>query len=84
MKPFNLNKALQGEPVCLRNGKKAIILCKVPDKYKFSSGHSLKYPLKGLSLNEDGDIYDEHKWTIDGNYYVDDSNHFFRHYRYVG
>ena len=54
MKPFNLEEALQGKPVRLRNGLKAIIYYKVPDKYTFSNGEMTYRPLKGMIFNEEG------------------------------
>lgn len=33
MKPFDLEKALAGEPVVLHNGSKAILYYRVPDHY---------------------------------------------------
>lgn len=35
MKEFDLDKALNGEPVVLRNGCKAIVYYKVPNEYNF-------------------------------------------------
>lgn len=54
MKPFNIEEALQGKPVRLRNGKKAIIYYQVPDKYRFPNGDKTYRPLKGMIFNEEG------------------------------
>lgn len=48
MKEFNLEAALNGEPVMLRSGCKAIVYYKVPDEYKFPDNKPTLYPLKGL------------------------------------
>lgn len=48
MKPFNLEEALAGKPVKLRNGQKAVILCRVPDKYVFEDESPAAFPLYGL------------------------------------
>lgn len=35
MKPFNLEKALVGEPVVLRGGRKAFVLCDLKQRFKY-------------------------------------------------
>lgn len=37
MKKFNIEKALQGKPVRLRGGLKAIIYYRIPDEYTYSA-----------------------------------------------
>ncbi len=67
MKPFDLEKALQGEPVKLHNGCKAYIVYRVPDKYYDYPEHS--YPLVGFSLTRDGKLANNGlTWTIDGEF----------------
>lgn len=65
MKPFDLEKALAGEPVKLRGGQKAYV------KYVLSDEYSTSYPLRGFIEWEkytDGSIYAvEHSWMLDGN-----------------
>ena len=56
MKEFDLKAALNGEPVMLRSGCKAIIYYKVPDEYKFADNKSTLYPLKGLMFDIDGNL----------------------------
>lgn len=56
MKEFDLKAALNGEPVMLRSGCKAIIYYKVPDEYKFADNKSTLYPLKGLVFDIDGNL----------------------------
>lgn len=56
MKEFNLEAALNGEPVMLRSGCKAIIYYKVPDEYKFADNKPVFYPLKGLMFDVNGNL----------------------------
>lgn len=58
MKPFDLEKALAGEPVKLRGGSKAIILSRVPDTYKLEDGLKVTFPLFGIILDTDGAVDD--------------------------
>ena len=74
MKPFDLNKALQGEPVRLRNGAKAILLYEIPEKYTFPDNKPMNYPLKGISLTRNGYIDAEVRWTLDGKCSTNDIN----------
>lgn len=50
MKEFNLEKALNGEPVMLRNGKKAYICYKTPDCYISDSGEWIEFSLHGYVI----------------------------------
>lgn len=52
MKEFNLEQALKGEYVALRNGNKALILCQLPDNLKYASGICVSYCLHGLVFNK--------------------------------
>lgn len=56
MKQFNLEKALAGEPVKLRNGQKAIVYYRIPDEYVFEDGKQLAFPLHGLVIDSEGYI----------------------------
>lgn len=56
MKEFDLKAALNGEPVMLRSGCKAIIYYKVPDEYKFANNKPVLYPLKGLTFDVNGNL----------------------------
>ena len=69
MKPFDLERALAGEPVKLRNGCKADVLYVIPDTYKFPNGTTLNYPVRGITFNEDGTLDSVHRWNIDGTSY---------------
>lgn len=67
MKPFDLNKALQGEPVRLRNGLKAIIYYRVPDKYTFNNGEKTYRPIKGMIFTEEGHLSSSSfEWLLSG------------------
>lgn len=48
MKKFNLEEALNGKPVKLRNGMKALICYRIPDEYVFKDGFSAAFPLQGI------------------------------------
>ncbi|POY44055.1 hypothetical protein C3007_06980 [Avibacterium gallinarum] len=68
MEPFDLEKALAGEAVQLRNGKKAYVKYQLPKE--FNSG----YPLHGFyttqGFGNDSDIKAEFSsWTLEGKYY---------------
>nr|DAX79470.1 MAG TPA: hypothetical protein [Caudoviricetes sp.] len=54
MKKFDLKAALNGEPVMLRNGKKAFVVYDLRN-YPTLMGKLGKKPLNGIVLNEDGD-----------------------------
>lgn len=72
MKPFDLEAALQGEPVQLRNGDKGIICYKVPNEYIYANGDTVNYPLKGMVLSNKGFIADSNAcWCEDGRYTID-------------
>lgn len=58
--PFNLERALQGEPVKLRNGHKAFVKFQVPAEYS-----DVNYPLIGYQIYNDNSIGHRH-WTITG------------------
>lgn len=64
--PFNLEKALAGEPVMLRNGSKAYVKFVMPSEYKG------KYPLNGYITNPySSDVLDPEQWTMEGKEYND-------------
>ena len=56
MKEFNLDAALNGEPVKLRNGLKAIVYHRIPDEFSYPGGSTEIYPLIGIIFNKDGTI----------------------------
>ena len=73
MKEFDLDAALNGEPVKLRNGDKAFICYKLSDDYKYWDGSPINFNICGYILNCNGDIAMLNtawttggKWTIDG------------------
>lgn len=67
MKEFNLDAALNGELVMLRNGCKGVVYYKIPKEYVFSDGSNSMFPLKGLIFDEDGFIKDSsYFWTDNG------------------
>nr|DAP77073.1 MAG TPA: hypothetical protein [Caudoviricetes sp.] len=67
MKEFNLKAALNGEPVMLRNGCKAIVYYIIPEEYTFPDGRNSTYPLRGLIFDKDGFIENSfYFWLEDG------------------
>ena len=69
MKQFDLEKALAGEHVLLRNGMKAVICCRVPDKYKFEGKCKVSFPLLGITLYENNTVDNQCvMWRDDGRF----------------
>lgn len=70
MKPFDLEKALAGEPVRLRDGSKAIIYYCVPDEFKIDEDGTLdSFPVKGMIFDEEGYILKSTvSWRKNGKY----------------
>ena len=56
MKKFDLKAALNGEPVKLRGGFKAIVYYRVPDEFSYTGGSTEPYPLIGIVFNKDGTV----------------------------
>lgn len=56
MKEFDLKAALNGKPVMLRNGCKAIVYYIIPEEYTFPDLTNSTYPLRGLIFDKDGFI----------------------------
>lgn len=72
MKEFNLDAALNGEPVMLRNGKKAYIGHKTPDNYVSDNGKEIEFPLHGYIIKAYNIIEVPHMfWNINGRAYKD-------------
>lgn len=69
MKPFDLEKALAGEPVQLRDGRKAKLIFKIPDELVFSGGLRPEYPLLGFIYKHNGELHHAKEyWSLDGGY----------------
>ncbi|HHE9486686.1 hypothetical protein [Haemophilus influenzae] len=72
MKEFNLDSALNGEPVLLRSGRKAYIGYKTPDCYVFDSSEKIEFPLHGYIIKADNIIEVPNMfWAINGRAYKD-------------
>lgn len=72
MKEFNLDAALNGEPVMLRNGKKAYIGHKIPDYYVSDKGREINFPLHGYIIKAYNIIEVPYMfWNINGRAYKD-------------
>ena len=72
MKEFNLDAALNGEPVKLRNGDKAFLCYKLSRNFKYWDGSPINFNVCGYILNFNGDIAmlntawkEDGKWTMD-------------------
>lgn len=67
MKQFNLEEALSGKPVKLRNGKKAYIVGRISDEYE--PNFEYFYPLLGFNVDSNNSLKENSlTWTIEGNY----------------
>ena len=67
MKEFDLEKALSGAPVRLRDGQKAIIYYRIPDHIRYHKDEPVMRPLKGMVFEEDGYLSNcNMEWDIDG------------------
>lgn len=72
MKEFNLDAALNGEPVKLKSGHKAYICYKTPDCYVYKNGEKIKYPLHGFIIESDNMLeVPSMVWDINGRTYTD-------------
>lgn len=64
---FNLELALNGEPVKLRNGNKAYIIGRISDKYNPEFDHF--YPLLGFAVDSNNVLKENAmSWTINGKF----------------
>ena len=70
MKEFNLDAALNGEPVKLRNGRKAVVQL---DLTEVGANLLTEYPLRGYVLEEKG--VDPTYWTKEGKFFFDKGDH---------
>lgn len=69
MKEFNLDAALNGEPVKLRNGQKAIIYYRTADEFKLDENTPDTFPLKGMVFDNEGYLDDSSvTWRCNGSF----------------
>lgn len=73
MKPFDLEKALAGEPVKLRDGSKAYVRYVVPDEHL--RGGDDDHKLQGYAV-DDGKFDEWYCWDISGKYFSDSTSEF--------
>ena len=67
MKPFDLQAALDGELVQLRNGDHARIVYVHDDDVKDAYGHEIEHKLIGFVMNSKGKIHREaESWSLEG------------------
>ena len=72
MKQFDLEKALAGEPVRLREGKKAFVIGRIPEGFIDSRGEENSSPLRGFAVNNDNVIvHPSLSWDTAGQYLCD-------------
>ena len=68
MKEFDLEKALAGEPVKLRDGSKAFIIGRIPTGFKNATGGENAGPLRGFLVKEGNVIvHPLRSWGLEGN-----------------
>ena len=70
MKKFDLEAALNGEPVKLRNGRKAVVQL---DLTEVGANLLTEYPLRGYVLEKEG--IDPTCWNKEGKYIFDKGDH---------
>lgn len=70
MKPFDLEKALAGEPVVLRCGRKAFITCDLRRYFKSTTG--AKKLIGVVAMSDDPDYFDVSARWYDSGYYHDE------------
>ena len=69
MKLFDLEKALAGKPVVMRNGRKAVICGRVPDSYTYEGDMKVTFPLFGITLSKDNTVDNQCvTWRDDGRF----------------
>ena len=69
MKEFNLEAALAGKPVKLRNGQKAIIYYRTADEFKLDENTPDTFPLKGMVFDNNGYLDDSSvTWRCNGRF----------------
>ncbi|AHG83049.1 Pyruvate kinase [Bibersteinia trehalosi USDA-ARS-USMARC-189] len=67
-KPFDLEKALQGEPVKLRNNDKAFVKYLISDDYiRDNKDHQVQ----GYIVDEENVFLSEVSWTVSGSHFND-------------
>lgn len=71
MKGFNLEEALAGRPVKLRNGKKALIYYRLPSIYEHCMSKTTPFSLVGMIFNDEEEIISTAElWMVDGKFSV--------------
>lgn len=72
LKPFNLEKALAGEPVKLRDGSKALVLYELSKSLKTTENTPIEYLLKGLIFKEENIVKTSNaSWNLNGEWITD-------------
>ena len=73
LEPFNLEKALQGEPVMFRDGNKGVISCNLYNFIKDNIKLDDMYPLKGIRFYKQNEhiAASSECWTLEGKLFID-------------
>lgn len=74
MKKFDLKAALNGEPVVLRDGRKAFVLCDVTDYFNITSESGRLIGVKG-NIKSNDVFFGTVSWTTSGHYYESHDKH---------
>ena len=74
MKEFDLKAALNGEPVVLRDGRKAFVLCDVTDYFNITSESGRLIGVKG-NIKSNDVFFGTVSWTTSGHYYESHDKH---------
>lgn len=74
MKEFDLKAALNGEPVVLRDGRKAFVLCDVTDYFNITSESGRLIGVKG-NIKSNDVFFGTVSWTTSGYYYESHDKH---------
>lgn len=78
MKPFDLEKALNGEPVQLRDGRKAMFIGKIPNGILLEGKDDaveVEHPVVGIIFNKDGAVSYKGWWATEGYFLSKESEH---------
>lgn len=74
MKKFDLKAALNDEPVVLRDGRKAFVLCDVTDYFNITSESGRLIGVKG-NIKSNDVFFGTVSWTTSGHYYESHDKH---------
>ena len=77
LRPFNVNEALKGKFVKLRNQQKALIYINILEQFKNIIDGNKTYPLRGAIFYSNDEVEHINKsWTLEGNFVKNDTNEY--------